>query len=167
MLGTPSSEKEKQLHISYLKKLIKEAWLIIDHQDKGWIDRKEVSYLMKYLLQYPSEAQVRDYIIEQLEEDNPSDFVKYEKFEAYMVPVLMSNEFEPSPPEHLMAAFRCLDPEGKGYVRKDIAMNLLNSKGIAFRLKESKEFQNFALDKTGQFILYEEYIDKITKENEL
>ena len=82
-----------------------------------------------------------------------------------MIPVLLTNEFEPNPAEHLNAAFRCLDPEGKGYIRKDVAMNLLNSKGIQFRVKESQEFQQYALDKTGQFIYYEEYISKVTAEN--
>ena len=95
MLGTATSDKEKAENLEYTKKLIKDAWSIIDPYNKGYIDRKEVSYLMKYLLQYPSEAQVRDYIIEQLEEDEPSDFVKYEKFEKYMIPVLEKNEYEP------------------------------------------------------------------------
>ena len=75
---------------------------------------------MRYLLQYPSEAQVRDYIIERLEDDEPSDFIKYNKFETYMIEVLTKNEYEPNPAEHLLAAFKVLDPEGKGYIRKDV-----------------------------------------------
>ena len=80
---------------------------------------------MRYLMQYPSEAQVRDNIIEQLEEDEPSDYIKYDKFEKYMMNVLMTNEVEPNPSEHLLAAFRVLDPEGKGYIRKDVMKNLM------------------------------------------
>jgi hypothetical protein len=48
-------------------------------------DKREVSYIMRYLLQFPSEAQVRDYIIIKLEDDAPCDFIKFEKFEPYMV----------------------------------------------------------------------------------
>ena len=46
---------------------------------------REISYIMRYLLQFPSEAQVRDYIISKLEDDEPSDFIKYERFEPYML----------------------------------------------------------------------------------
>ena len=99
---------------------IQEAFKIIDQQMKGYVDRREISYIMRYLLQYPSEAQIRDYIIPKLEDDEPSDFIKYEKFEPYMLQVMLNNEFEPAPAEHLLAAFRILDPEGKGYIRKDV-----------------------------------------------
>ena len=92
---------------------------------------------------------MRDYIIEQLEEDEPSDYVKYEKFEKYMIPVLEKNEYEPESPEIMLQAFRVLDPEGKGYIRKDVLMNLLGTKGIQFRVKESEEFKYYAVDKTG------------------
>ena len=73
-------------------------------------NNREVSSIMKYLLQFPSEAQVRDYIITKLEDDEPSDFIKYEKFEPYMLQVLMSNEFEPATAERLLDAFKILDP---------------------------------------------------------
>ena len=83
-------------------------------------DDREISYIMRYLLQFPSEAQVRDYIISKLEDDEPSDYIKYEKFEPYMLQVLMSNEFEPATAERLLDAFKILDPQGLGYVRKDV-----------------------------------------------
>jgi Ca2+-binding EF-hand superfamily protein len=37
-----------------------------------------------------------------------------------MLQVMSTNEFEPAPAEHLLAAFRILDPEGKGYIKKDV-----------------------------------------------
>ena len=95
---------------------------------------------MRYLLQFPSEAQIRDYIIEKLEDDEPSDFIKYEKFEKYMLEVLQVNEYEPSPHEHLMTAFKILDPEGKGYIRRDVMKALFTTKGIPLR---PREFANF------------------------
>ena len=85
---------------------------------------------MRYLLQFPSEMQVRDYIIVKLEDDEPSEFIKYEKFEPYMLDVLMKNEFEPSPAEHLLAAFRCLDPGNTGRIKVDVIKELLTTKGI-------------------------------------
>ena len=110
MLPAPQNAMEKMKQIEYYKKLIADAFKIIDIEDKKYIDRKEVSYIMRYLLQFPSEAQIRDYIIDQLEGDEPSDYIKFEKFEPYMLNVLMTNEYEPNPAEHLLAAFRVLDP---------------------------------------------------------
>jgi hypothetical protein len=40
---------------------------------------------MRYLGQFPSEAQVRDAIIPEIEEDEPMETVKYTKFEPYML----------------------------------------------------------------------------------
>ena len=105
---------------------------------------------MRYLLQFPSEAQVRDYIIVKLEDDEPSQFVKQEKVEAFMVNVLMTNEFEPAPAEHLLAAFRIMDPEGSGKITIDILRELLTTKGIPLRNAEIMSFEKFALDKTGK-----------------
>jgi len=47
-----------------------------------------------------------------------------------MLQVLMSNEFEPAPAEHLLAAFKILDPEGKGYIKIDVMHQLLTTKSI-------------------------------------
>ena len=91
---------------------------------------------MRYLLQFPSEAQVRDYIIVKLEDDEPSQYVKQEKVEAFMVGVLMTNEFEPAPAEHLLAAFRIMDPDGSGKISKDVLNTLLTTKGIPLRKTE-------------------------------
>lgn len=121
---------------------------------------------MRYLLQFPSEMQVRDYIIVKLEDDEPSEYIKYEKFEPYLVSVLMSNEFEPSPAEHLLAAFKCLDPTNSGRIKKDVIQELLTTKGIPLRPKEFDPFIQFAVDKTGQYVEYEDYVAKLIDENE-
>jgi len=48
----------------------------------------------------------------------------------------MKNEFEPSPAEHLLAAFRILDPKNTGRIPVDIIEELLTTKGIPLREKE-------------------------------
>jgi len=60
----------------------------------------------------------------------------------------MNNEFEPSPAEHLLAAFRCLDPTNSGRIRIDVIEELLTTKGIPLRQKEYEPFILFAQDKT-------------------
>lgn len=56
MLKTAASPAELQKHEEYFKVAIKNAWSIIDIDNKGIVDRKEISYIMRYLMQYPSEA---------------------------------------------------------------------------------------------------------------
>ena len=166
MLPAPTNAQEKQKQEDFYNHLIKEAFSIIDIERRGFIDRKEVSYIMRYLLQFPSEAQIRDYILDQLEGDEPSDYIKFDKFGPYMLNVLKTNEFEPNPAEHLLAAFRVLDPEGKGYIRKDVIKELLTKKGIPLRPREYESFESFAQDKTGELIYYEDYVARLIDENE-
>ena len=66
----------------------------------------------------------------------------------------MTNEYEPNPAEHLLAAFRVLDhflvdPENKGYIRKDVMTKLITTKGIPLREREILSFIAFAEDKSG------------------
>ncbi len=64
MLPAPQNAMDVTKQCEFYRHLIKEAFSIIDMERKGYIDRKEVSYIMRYLLQFPSEAQIRDYIID-------------------------------------------------------------------------------------------------------
>tara|TARA_B110001450_G_C17431691_1_gene404146 strand:+ start:80 stop:250 length:171 start_codon:yes stop_codon:yes gene_type:complete len=56
MLPGPQNAMEKMKQQEFYKHLIKEAFQIVDHEKAGYVDRKEVSYIMRYLLQFPSEA---------------------------------------------------------------------------------------------------------------
>ena len=77
MLPPPQNTMERNRQEEFYKQEVLDALRIIDYDgDRGIIDKREVSYLMRYLLQFPSEAQVRDYIIVKLEDDEPSQFVK-------------------------------------------------------------------------------------------
>ena len=144
MLPAPQNQVERQRQEEFYREQVREAFRIIDVDGRGFLDKREVSYLMRYLLQFPSEAQVRDYILVKLEDDEPSQFVKQDKVEAFMVNVLMTNEFEPAPAEHLLAAFRIMDPQGNGRISKDILVELLTTKGIPLRDQEIKSFEKFA-----------------------
>ena len=104
--------KQQEYYKHWIRKLF--DYIGQEHKcPKDTIKKEEVSYIMRYLNQFPSEAQVIDYIIPKLEEDEPSDYIKLTKFEPFMLEVLIKNEFEPSPAEHLLAAFKVLDTEGK------------------------------------------------------
>ena len=107
-----------------MKTKISEGFSLFYDKKKNFIEKKEVPYVMRYLGQFPSEAQVRDailpevsYLIIKIEEDEPLESIKYSKFEPYMLrgnfylnSVLKDQEFEPDEPETVLAAFRLLDP---------------------------------------------------------
>ena len=66
----------------------------------------------------------------------PSDDVKYEKFEPKMLECtliytigLMKNQFKMATHEELLAAFKLLDPENKGYIPENEIKNLLMNCG--------------------------------------
>ena len=61
-----------------------------------------------------------------------------------MLKVLQENEYEPNPAEHLLAAFRVLDPDGKGFIKIDVMKELLCTKGITLRTREWELFHSFA-----------------------
>ena len=164
MLPTASSNMEKIKQQDYYKYKIRKVFEYISQESKcpkDTIKKEEVSYVMRYFNQFPSEAQVIDYIIPKLEDDEPSDYIKLTKFEPYMLEVLEKNEFEPSPAEHLLAAFRVLDTEGKGRIPFDVLKNLLMNEGIPFRDEEITSFENYVSDK---YVYYEDYVAKLMEE---
>merc|ERR1712151_933199 len=106
----------------------------------GYVDKREIPYIMKYLLQFPSELQTRDYIITKLEDDEPSDNISYDRFAPFMLDVLLNNEFEPASTEVLLTAFRKLDPKQTGRIPLDVLKELMMSTGIPLREKEQDQF---------------------------
>jgi Ca2+-binding EF-hand superfamily protein len=65
------SMTEKARREEYLKTKISEGFSLFYDKKKNFIEKKEVPYVMRYLGQFPSEAQVRDAI---LPEVNPITF---------------------------------------------------------------------------------------------
>ena len=61
-----------------------------------------------------------------------------------MLKVLREKEFEPDEPEILMAAFKLLDQEEKGYIEVEVIRNTLQKNGIEFNNEEIDMFINFA-----------------------
>lgn len=109
---------------------------------------------------------MRDHIIQELDGDEPSGFVPNQKVEDAVTQSLIKNEYEPAPAERLLAAFRILDPQGTGRIQLDVLEELLTTKGIPFQDREMTAFKDYAQDKTGQYIEYEDYVAKLVEENE-
>ena len=56
MLPATDNPVEKAKQEEFYRMQVRKAIRIIDCEDKGIIDKREVSYVMRYLLQFPSEA---------------------------------------------------------------------------------------------------------------
>jgi Ca2+-binding EF-hand superfamily protein len=110
---------------------------------------------------------VSNIILVQLEEEEPSDFIRYVKFEPYMLQIMMKKEYEPAAPEQLHQAFRVLDPKLEGRIGLDVIRELMLHKGIGFRdPQEIDPFISYAADKDEKYIEYEDYIAKKMDEQE-
>ena len=166
MFKNTNSGVERLRQIEYLKTLIKDAFSNFDKDGKGFVKTEEISSIMRYLGQFPSEAQVSNYIVPELQEDEQPHYISYEKFEKYMINVLIKSEFEPDDAETILAAFRILDSEQKGYIEVDAMKELICSKGIEFRPPEWDEFSKFAVDSKANVINYEDYVSRLILENE-
>ena len=79
---------------------------------------------------------------------------------------MIKNEYEIAPAERLLAAYLILDPKGTGRISMDVLIELLTTKGIPFRKEEEDQFRQYAQDKTGMWVEYEDYVAKISEEND-
>ncbi|ETV72385.1 hypothetical protein H257_12529 [Aphanomyces astaci] len=147
---------------AYLRGRIKGAFDMFDKDRKGCVIQEEVSTIMRYLGAYPSEKDIIKKILPEMQEDEPSTFVTYDRFEKKMLEVLYSHEYEPDTDETLLVAFRVLDPEKKGYIDADVMKDLLVTKGTPFREKELEGFMHVAKDGETGRVYYEDYISLLT-----
>ncbi|KAM3144337.1 hypothetical protein pb186bvf_003501 [Paramecium bursaria] len=161
MFDQNASLAEKAKMETYLKEKILESFNIFIQPDKkGYVDKKEIPYIMRYLGKFPSEAQVSKIILPAIEEDEPSDYIRYSKFEPYMLSILKTDEFDPDDIEIMMAAFKIIDQENKGYIELEYMKELLEKHGIGFRESEMKSFAEFAThnDPNATVFYYEDYL---------
>lgn len=71
------SMTEKNKREEYLKTKISEGFSLFYDKRKNFIEKKEVPYVMRYLGQFPSEAQVRDAVLPEVTTPLPSDRIRW------------------------------------------------------------------------------------------
>ena len=82
-----------------------------------------------------------------MQEDEPTRFVSYEKFEKVALELLASAEFAPDTEDVLLRAFRALDPDDTGVLDPARIKELLMSEGEnPYREEEADMFLRFAAD---------------------
>lgn len=90
--------------------------------------------------------------------------VNYEKFKAYMVPVLMENKLQRDDESTLKKAFRTIDVEKRGYIEPEKLAGLLSSYGEVFTQEEIEDMFHVAVDRTKGVIFYEQYAARLAND---
>eukprot|EP00931_Biecheleriopsis_adriatica_P080946 TRINITY_DN54296_c0_g1_i1.p1 TRINITY_DN54296_c0_g1~~TRINITY_DN54296_c0_g1_i1.p1 ORF type:complete len:187 (-),score=47.33 TRINITY_DN54296_c0_g1_i1:173-733(-) len=161
--------------LTKLRKVIKEAFSCFDKQQKNTVEPDEVGIIMRYLGQFPSESELEEMVKPELmdEETSRDGLVSFEAFERLMLRLLSEHIYDPDDSETLLAAFRVLDPEGRGYIDSNLMHEWLSTKGGKardfFKERETSDFLEYAKDKESSDssrIYYEDYVAKLNADIE-
>ena len=144
-----------------VQKMIKDAFSLFDKDSKGVCDVREVGTVVRHLGICPTEIELRDMITE-IEEEEPTGFIRFEKFERMMSRILLENQYPRDSEDKLLRAFRTLDPDNKGYIEADKLRNLLTTHGERFSQEEIDDFLTFASDSESGLMHYEDYVMQVT-----
>ena len=140
-----------------IAKAIKDGFELFDRDGKGTCDVREIGTIVRHLGICPTEIELRDLITE-CEEEEPTGFIRFERFERMMSRVLLENQYPRDSEEKLLRAFRTLDPNNNGYVEAEKVRTLLTTHGERFSPEEIEDFLNFAVDSESGLLHYEDYV---------
>ena len=142
---------------------IREAFDLFDKDKSDAVVQEEVGTMMRFLGAYPTERALVLDILPAMQNDEPTGFVSYARFEKKMLEILSSKLYEPDTSDIMLQAFRILDSDNNGYLTSEIIESLLTTKGTGFRPKELEAFLLVARDHDSGNIYYEDYIALLTK----
>merc|ERR1712196_221263 len=142
------------------KRRIKEAFKVFDEENNNIADVREVGTIMRSLGVNPTEKELHG-MLAQMEEDEPTGFVKYEKFEPVVVKAMQDNEIPVDNEEDIIRAFRALDTDGKGYLTTEELRELMTKNEEHFSADEIGEMLAFAVDPDTGNCNFTEYAEKV------
>jgi Ca2+-binding EF-hand superfamily protein len=149
--------REQDVRRDLISKEIRSKFALFDKDARGHCDVREIGTIVRSLGACPSELELRD-LITKVEEEEPTGYIRFEKFERLMMCVLLENQFQKDPEEKLLAAFRAIDSEGKGYIEAEKLRELLTSHGEKFSVEEIDIMLSFAADTETGMVHYDDYI---------
>mmetsp|Transcript_9602 Transcript_9602/g.8583 ORF Transcript_9602/g.8583 Transcript_9602/m.8583 type:complete len:165 (-) Transcript_9602:28-522(-) len=156
-------EGKSQEWIDQTEGKIREMFDLFDKDKTDSIVQEEIGTVMRALGVFPSERALVLEILPDMQDDEPTGFVSYEKFKKKMLTILATNEWEPDSSDILLQAFRTIDEENKGYITSDVIEELLTSRGTPLRNIELESFLSIAKDPETGFVYYEDYVSLLTK----
>jgi Ca2+-binding EF-hand superfamily protein len=145
------------------EKTIFKAFTIYDHNNVNMVDAKDVGAILRSLGCVPSENDVRD-MIEQTEFPSHPGDVHLSNFMPYLKKQLVQKKMKPSPAEDLLKAFKVFDPKNKGFISKEIFLEMLTDYGDEMSDDEVKQMAKSAVDPSDDKVYYEIYIRQLMHE---
>ena len=136
---------------------IREAFDLFDKDKADAIVQEEVGTVMRALGAFPTERDLVLNILPDMQDDEPTGFVSFSRFEKKMLQILASRECEPDSTEMLLQAFRTIDSDNNGYISAELLEDLLTTRGTGFRPKEIEAFLAFTKDPVSGNVFYEDY----------
>ncbi|KAM4812647.1 dynein regulatory complex protein 8 isoform 4-T4 [Urocitellus parryii] len=107
-----------ELAVAEFHKKIKEAFEVFDHESNNTVDVREIGTIIRSLGCCPSEGELHDLLAE-VEEEEPTGYIRYEKFLPVMTKVLLERRYRPIPEDVLLRAFEVLDSAKRGFLTKE------------------------------------------------
>ncbi|XP_028611085.1 dynein regulatory complex protein 8 [Grammomys surdaster] len=143
--------------VADLHKKIKEAFEVFDHESNNTVDVREIGTIIRSLGCCPTEGELHDFIAE-VEEEEPTGYIRFEKFIPVMTRVLMERKYRPIAEDVLLRAFEVLDPAKRGFLTKDELVKYMTEEGEPFSQEEMEEMLSAAIDPESNAINYRDYI---------
>ncbi|XP_073657410.1 dynein regulatory complex protein 8 isoform X1 [Tursiops truncatus] len=130
-----------------------------DHsfQSPGAQTKREIGTIIRSLGCCPSEGELHDLIAE-VEEEEPTGYIRFEKFLPVMTEVLLERRYRPIPEDILHRAFEVLDPAKRGFLSKEELIKYMTEVGERFSQEEMEEMLSAAIDPESNSIHYKDYI---------
>eukprot|EP00290_Baffinella_frigidus_P013989 CAMPEP_0180156616 /NCGR_PEP_ID=MMETSP0986-20121125/25689_1 /TAXON_ID=697907 /ORGANISM="non described non described, Strain CCMP2293" /LENGTH=158 /DNA_ID=CAMNT_0022105853 /DNA_START=9 /DNA_END=485 /DNA_ORIENTATION=- len=143
-----------------IKKKIKDAFQVFDREGRNACDVREVGTILRSMDVYPTEKQLQRWIHE-IEEEEPTGFIVYDKFEALAVRLSTEEAMmnKRTTEDAILAAFQGLDTDKKGYLEAEELQRLMTTYGEKFSTDEVKEMMSAAVDVEVGRIYYEDYAE--------
>eukprot|EP00762_Andalucia_godoyi_P004007 ANDGO_05610.mRNA.1 Calmodulin len=147
---------------------VHQAFSLFDRDANGTCDVREVGTIVRSLGLNPTQRQLAS-LLEEMEDDEPTGFIRYEKFEKIVLNVCVESEFKGervSRPveDDIIRAFRVLDPENTGSISADTFKELMASMAEKLTAEEIEEMTNVAVDPESGNVFYEDYASLLAAE---
>jgi len=143
------------------------AFRVFDHENNNTIDAREFGTVIRSLGCCPSEAEIKEMLIE-CEDEDASTFVKYERFEPMMTKILVNKKYKSASEDTIMRAFQVLDSQGSealaGFLTEDQMQKFLTNEGEPFTTDEFDEMMTAAKDLDKGVVYYDEHVPQMALE---
>ncbi|KAM9317169.1 dynein regulatory complex protein 8 [Gastrophryne carolinensis] len=153
-----AEEKEAaETLVSDLQKKITEAFEVFDHESNKTVDVREIGTIIRSLGCCPTEGELHDMLAE-VEEEEPTGFIRFEKFMPIMTKVLLERRYRPISEDVLQRAFEVLDDNKRGFLTKDELIKYMTEEGEPFTQEEMEEMISAAVDPDKNIVPYKDYV---------